>query len=282
MTDERAVARALWAVTEPLHSYAYFSPEHAAAMKQLGLRGYWMGYFASRSAPLGAAPAPVVGAVFYVFRQSMVARALPDAWKYATPEQVLAGRLRAAEAGLAGMPEAELAGLADLLVPLAQAADCTGRPLAAGNQALPVPDSAAGRLWWATTVLREHRGDGHLASLVTHGIGRLECLVLAAAGGADAEVLRVNRGWPEEEWAAGVAALTDRGLIADGTLTAAGRELVAAVEADTDAAALGLWPSTGTEEIYDRAYALSSRLVGTVVPLANPVGVFWPPPPLTR
>src|SRR5215207_618416 len=150
--DERAVARALWAVTEPLHSSVYFGTQHAAAMKQLGMRGYWMGYFASRSAPLGPVPVPVVSAIFYPFRPSMVAGALPDAWSYASPEQVLVARLAAAEQGLAGIDPEQVAALADLLVPVAEAADCAGRPLAAANQALGAPDSPAGRLWWAATV----------------------------------------------------------------------------------------------------------------------------------
>ena len=280
--DERAVARALWAVTEPLHSSVYFGTQHAAAMKQLGMRGYWMGYFASRSAPLGAAPVPVVSAVFYPFRPSMVARALPDAWSYASPQEVLAARLSATEAALADVDEAELAALADLLVPAAEAADCAGRPLAAANQGLGAPDSPAGRVWWAATVLREHRGDGHVAALVAHGVGRLEALVLAAANGSEREVQRVNRGWSEEEWEAAVGDLADRGLLsADGTaLTAAGRELADAVAAATDTAAAGVWPATGRRDLYDRARAISERLVGPVVPLVNPVGNPWPPPDL--
>ena len=49
-----APARRLWAAVEPLHAVVYFAPETAAAAKEVGLRGYWMGYFAGRLAPLGS------------------------------------------------------------------------------------------------------------------------------------------------------------------------------------------------------------------------------------
>jgi len=277
----RDEVRALWAVTEPLHSIVYFGSEHAEAMRGLGLRGWWMGYFASRSAPLGEVPVAVVSASHYTFRPSMVARALPDAWTYSTPQAVLAARLDAVERMMAGLDPEVVAELAELLVPVARSADCAGRPLAAANQDLELPASPAGRLWWAATVLREHRGEGHVAALVAHGVGRLEALVLARArSGVEVGLLRRNRGWSESEWEAAEAGLAGAGLLAGDRLTAAGAALHEAVERSTDTAAAAAWPSTGLVELYDRAVALSGALVGPVVPAVTPVGSRWPPPPL--
>lgn len=284
----RAEVRALWAALEPLHAVMYFADEHAAAMKQLGLKGWWMGYFASRSAPLGRAPAASVGALFYPFKPSFVARALPDAWLYASPSVVLQTRQRAVERSLelvaqvAG--EKKVADLGDRLVPIAAAADCAGRPLAAANQQLGPPSTLTGRLWWAIAVLREHRGDGHVAALVTHGVGRLEALVLACAGtGVDPEVQRVNRGWTEREWADTTAALTEEGLLAGTGLTSAGRDLLDSVERVTDTVAGAAWPGrddADLDAIWALGRELSEHVIGSVVPVVNPIGTPWPPPAL--
>lgn len=221
----RAEVRALWAVLEPLHAVVYFDDAHAAAMRGLGLKGWWMGYFASRSAPLGPAPTAVVGAMFYPFAPRMVARALPDAWSYASPTAVLEARRAAVESSLEPLGAERVTALGDLLVPIAAAADCAGRPLAAAGQQLGPPPTPAGRLWWATTVLREHRGDGHVAALLTHGVGRLEALVLhCAATGGDPARLRAIRGWTEDEWRASAAALTDEGLLARSGTSATGSD----------------------------------------------------------
>jgi len=65
---------------EPVHGVTYFAPEARAALDGLGYRGFWMGYFAARSAPLGIVPPEVVTAVFYNFAPERIAKALPAAW----------------------------------------------------------------------------------------------------------------------------------------------------------------------------------------------------------
>src|SRR5215472_7758135 len=98
--SDLALSRRARRMFESYHSMIYFAPEARQAFLDVGLKGYWMGYFASRSAPLGPVPAAVVTATFYVFHPAMVARALPDAWRFTNPEQVSAVRLHAADAAL--------------------------------------------------------------------------------------------------------------------------------------------------------------------------------------
>ena len=90
-------ARRMWKALEPFHAITYFAPETRQATDALGLKGGWMSYFGCRAAPLGAATPELVTAVFYNFHPSMVARALPDAWSYATPAQLLDVRLAAVD-----------------------------------------------------------------------------------------------------------------------------------------------------------------------------------------
>jgi hypothetical protein len=232
----------------------------------------------------------VVAAAFYVFEPAMVARALPDAWARATPAAVLAARADLADATLrralgdtAGGPE--VAAAADLAVALARAAPLAGRTLAAAHAGVPVPDrDPLRRLWWAATVLREHRGDGHVAALLTAGLGPCEALVLAAAGGGygegGAELLRTSRQWSEGDWAAAADRLTARSLLtADGRPTDRGRATYADVEATTDRLAAEAYrPEVAADDDLDRlatALAPLARGLGEAgaVPFPNPVGV---------
>ncbi|HST64367.1 MAG TPA: hypothetical protein VLM05_04175 [Mycobacteriales bacterium] len=271
------LTRRLWHRFEVIHDVVYFDPRVAAAAKALGLRGYWMGYFAFRAAPLGPVGPAVVTAVFYGFHRSRVERALPDAWTYTTPEAAIAAREAAIDEAFAdftGLDEA-----ADLAWRAAQAADTAGRPLAAANQALPRPASPRVALWQATAVLREHRGDGHNAVLVARGIGPAEAhLLKGGAGESDVDVLRTGRGWPDDEWARARERLGDL-LDADGRLTAAGRAEHDAIEAATDRAARRPWEALGEADatrLLDLLHPVAAATVGTgLVPQPNPVGLTW-------
>ncbi|MEW2511432.1 hypothetical protein [Streptomyces sp. NPDC046870] len=266
------MARALWERYEPVHSLVYFAPEARRAADGLGLRGFWMGYFALRAAPLGTVPPAVVTSCFYVFHRARVERALPDAWSYATPAEALSARLAAMDAAMTRLFGADTVGsaafaeAADLAWEAAAGADTAGRVLGAANQALERPREPAARLWQALTTLREQRGDSHVAVLVGLGLGPVEAMVLkAAAGESDEAFLRETRKWPRDEWAAAVARLrADGRLTADGTPTPAGAALRAEAEALTDAAAEGPWTALGTER--------TGRLAGLLEPLARTVG----------
>ena len=287
---DAVTARRAWQRVEPLHAVTYFAPETRAATDALGLRGGWMSYFGCRAAPLGPVPAAVVTAVFHGFHPAMVARAIPDAWRAASPEQLLGARLIAVDAayrrllgdgdGVGGPPVRRAAALA---VEAAAAADTSGRPLAAANAALPSPDEPHLALWQALTVLREHRGDGHVASLTTAGIKPCEAHVLAAAAGrSPAEALRAARKWSEQEWAEATSELADRGLVTGaGELTDAGRALRREVEQRTDRLALAPYAALGverTDELLGLLHGLATRVVeASGVPWPNPIGVPWPP-----
>lgn len=279
------VARSMWERFEPVHQLVYFTPEVREAMEGLGLRGYWMGYFALRAAPLGPVPAPVVTSCFYVFHPDRAAKALPGAWSVASPQQVIEARERAVDAAMTGLygpdvvASAELAEAADLAWEAARAADTAGRVLGAANQALPRPARPHVRLWQAVTTLREHRGDGHVAVLVGRGLGPVEALVLkSATGETDAEFQRRIRQWNDAEWLSAQAKLEERGWI-DGTgrLTAAGAAAHQQMEADTDAAALTPWQTLGADATTRLAHLLeplARRVLDSgIVPAGNPVGL---------
>jgi hypothetical protein len=277
-------ARRLWTLYEPIHSVFYFADEARAALAQVGYRGYWMGYFAMRAAPLGPVGPAVVGAVFYGFAPSRVHRALPDAWEFAPPHRALQARLAGADAALrriwgSMVSSPQVAEAADLAWEAARAADTAGRVLGAANQALPRPVEPHLALWQAATTLREHRGDGHNAALVMTGIGPVQAHQLKdAAGETDPKLLRTSRGWPDEDWERARADLIGRGWLDEaGGLTATGSAARDDVERRTDDAAAGPWLALG-HHLTDRLATLLAPLAQGIIeaqgfPIPNPVGV---------
>jgi hypothetical protein len=265
------VARHMWVRYEPYHDVTYFTPESRAATDALGCKGGWMGYFGMRAAPLGAVSPEVVTALFYSFHPRMVFRALPDAWAIAPPQEFLTTRLHGVDGALRRMlgeevlTGKELTEAADLAKEAAQAAPTAGRPLAAANAALPWPDEPHLALWQATAVLRESRGDGHVAALVAAGLDPCQALVLfGAEKGLPGEFMQKARGWSEPEWAAAVDDLRARGLVSgDGALTAEGAKLREWVEERTDRAAEAPWQRLGsapTERLAELLEPLALRL----------------------
>jgi hypothetical protein len=279
-----ADARYLWRILEPYHAVTYFSPESRQAFTDAGLRGFWMGYFAGRAAPMGAVGPGVVTATFFGFHPAMVARAIPDAWEFATVEAVLEARLAGVDRALRRLLDGridgpEVAEAAALARVAAEAAEPAGRPLFAANAELAWPDQPHLALWHATTLLREFRGDGHVAALTTAGVDGCESHVtLVATGTLSRDVLQSSRKWSDEEWEAAEARLRDRGWLAeDGYLTDAGQAVRTAVENRTDELALPAWRALGDEGL-DRLAELVRSLAGAVVdggevPFPNPIGV---------
>jgi hypothetical protein len=280
MVDNRA--RRMWKTLEPYHAITYFAPDTRRETDALGLRGGWMSYFGCRAAPLGPVGASLVAAVFYNFHPAMVARALPDAWGYASPAQLLDARLRAVDSAVRRLlPDASLRRTAEVARRAAESAPVAGRPIAAANAALEWPDEPHLALWQATTILRESRGDGHVAALVGAGLSPCQaCVTISAAGGPSKEVFQVNRRWTDDDWADAEDDLRSRGLLdSAGSLTAAGRELRAQVEATTDALADQGWRALGdelTEELHDLVHPLSATLMASgVIPPDNPMAMRW-------
>ena len=277
------VARRMWQALETLHMTIYWAPEPRDAYRRAGLRGGWMGYFASRSAAMGPVPAEVVMATFYNFHPRMVRRAIPDAWGFASPERVLAARLEGADAALrrllgAWSDSPEAAEAAGLVRRAMEDQDPSGRPLFAAHAALPWPEAAHLALWHGATLYREFRGDGHVACLLADDVGGLEAHVLAAgAGQLPGSFLREYRGWSEQEWAAAADRLRDRRWVGeDGSLTDAGRAARDARERRTDELAAAPWARLGPAGC-DRLGALLDepvrRVVDGGIPFPNPVGL---------
>ena len=245
----------MFELVEPIATVA-FSEVATAAFLALGMRNYWDGYFAGRAAPLGRAPAEVVHAVFYNFADGEVARHIPWVWGKTSPEEAIAVRERGSVAALrrrlgelADSPG--LVRVADLALRAAVSAPTEGRALYAGLRALDVPDEPVARLWHAATLLREHRGDGHNAALVAHGIGGAQAHVLMAlALGMRAEEFDRIHHLPRAQLAAVVDGLRRRGLVdADGGFTDAGRETKARIEALTDELAAPAYDVLGADEL---------------------------------
>ncbi|HWH00319.1 MAG TPA: hypothetical protein VNV66_13565 [Pilimelia sp.] len=281
----------MWTLFEPIHVVTYFAPEALAAYPDAGLPGFWRGYFAGRAAPLGAVDAAPVAAAFFSFAPAMVARALPDVWTRISPADAVAARTRGAAAALrrlmataaappadtaAEAAEATVAEAAEALEAAVDRLDVSGRVLAAANAALPRPADPYERLWQATTVLREHRGDGHNAALVAAGLDGVSVLAWRAANDLPRDLMQPIRGWTDAQWGAAVQRLVRDGwLAADGTPTPAGRARFAAVEEATDRAAAGPWRDAAPADV-DRLVALLrplARACFQTLPRPNPVGL---------
>ncbi|WP_175519595.1 hypothetical protein [Streptomyces sp. CAI-85] len=252
---EAAQARRLWHLLEPLHAVLYYAPEVFEEAGRLGLstEERWWSYFPLRAAPLGPVGAEAVTSAFYSFAPAMVARYVDAARKTTTPEAALEARLRGMDRAYRTLfgdrvDSPDLAEAAALARRAAEAAQTAGRPLAAANAALDWPATPHLQLWHAATILREHRGDGHLAALLTAELDPVEALVSFAAIGAAPVERFESRGWTPAEWAAARDRLAARGLVeADGTATEAGRDLRRRVEQDTDRLAIGPWRALGAE-----------------------------------
>ena len=282
MSRAPSIARRLFDRLEPVHAVTYFAPEARAALDDLGYRGFWMGYFAARSAPLGPVSPEVVTAVFYNFAPARVAKALPAAWEIAAPATVLQIRQESATAALRryGCTDPDrVATAASLLSRAARQAPMEGRPLFAANLALAWPQDPLSQLWHATTLMREHRGDGHVAVLAALGIsGRQSNVLHAAADRVPREMIMRSRDYDEQQWQHHVDELADRGLLdSSGTLTAAGAQLKAEIEERTDRLALAAFDALDDTEL-DALFAALTPLTRLVVaagdvPAATPMGL---------
>jgi hypothetical protein len=251
---DSTVARKMHRTLEPYHGLVYFAREPAEAYRALGIVDRQMGYFASRAAPMGAVSAEVVIATFYNFSPALVRQAIPAAWAIAGPEQLPPARLAGIDAALTAilgdrLASDEVVEAASLARRAAEACRVEGRPLYAAHAGLDWPDLPHLQLWWAITLLREHRGDGHIAGLVDQEVDGCEALVVhAATGEVPARVLQATRARTDEEWADAVESLQQRGwLDLDGGLTESGRTARLDLEARTDELAMAPWRHLGDD-----------------------------------
>lgn len=268
MTVTLAQVRAVHTVTELVHAIAYLCPEVQDEFEALGLEPRGQGYVAGRAAPMGAVGPAVTAATFFNFNPALHQYAVPTAWDIASPEDVLAARARGIQAVYERV-EAPTDGLDELTDLARRAADglsFAGRPLAAANATVPLPDQPFARAWQALAVLREYRGDGHLAALLVAGLAPVEALALYAAWQSvvSERFLRASRGWDDEAWAAAEASLQERGWMdGDGGLTDVGVRERDAVEEATDRLAAGPYEALGrdsTQRLFELARPLAQAL----------------------
>src|SRR4051812_8537124 len=231
----------MFELVEPIGVIPYSADEPNEAMFALGFTNYWDTYFAGRAAPLGVTPAEVVDALFYNFAPGEVARHIPKVWRTTTPEAAIAARCLGCVKALRRIlvdhvDSPAFPRTADLLLQAATSAPAEGRPMYAALRAVPVPDDAVARLFHAASLLREHRGDGHIAALMVEGVGRLEAHVLFALDmDMPAEKFGRIQHLPAGQLSAVTDGMRERGLIADdGWLSELGHAVKQRVETLTD------------------------------------------------
>ena len=264
-----------------MHAVTYFAPEARTALDGLGFRGFWMGYFAARSAPFGVVPTAVVTATFYNFAPERVAKALPAAWDVASPTDALRARQKSAVAALRryGVTDDDAVAAAELTEKAARSAPLDGRPLFAANLALPWPDEPLATLWHAATLLREQRGDAHVATLASLGIGGRDGNVLhCAADRVPRDFLMVSRRYDDDEWQSCATRLAERGILDDsGALTDAGVALKQKIEDTTDLLALAAFDALDDGELQELFRTLTpitrAVVAGGDIPAATPMGL---------
>ena len=266
---EPVMARKMWRTLEPYHGLIYFAPEASAAYEALGIVGR-DGYFASRAAAMGAVPPEVVIATFFNFNPDVVRHAIPAAWDAAPPGRLVAARLGAADAALrralgGSVDGPEVVRAAALARVAAEACAPDGRALFAAQSSLPWPTAPHLVLWHAISLLREFRGDGHIAALVDAHLSGLDALVLhAASGEVPRAVLQSSRAWSDDAWRDAVSALSARGMVdVDGAFTDTGAALRQHIEDRTDALALAPWEHLGERDC--------DELRGLVRPLSKAI-----------
>ena len=262
-----AIARRMFELVEPIGVIPYSADEPNETMFALGFTNYWDTYFAGRAAPLGLVPAEVVDALFYNFAPGEVARHIPNVWRTTTPDLAIAARqlgcvkaLRRILGDRVDTPSFALA--AELLTKAATSAPVEGRPMYAALRAIPIPNDVVARVFHAASLLREHRGDGHIAALMVEGVGGLEAHVLLALDmNMPAEKFGRIHHLPAAQLGAVIDGMRDRDLIGeDGWLSEHGRAVKQRVESLTDRLAARPYESLEPSEL--------DELVGALEPLA--------------
>ena len=269
-------ARALHGVIEPIHATTYFAKDIHSRLADLGLDPRTNGYFASRAAVFGRAGTGLVASTFFNFNPWAVGMFVPACWDTASPQDVLAARAAGWQAMWDGIgADVDLAEVTQLAAAARGACDLAGRPLAGANADVPLPDAPFAALMQHLAVVREHRGDGHIAVLVQHGLQPVEVLALYAAwqGKVSRRFLQASRAWDDAAWGAAEASLAARGWVdGEGTLTEAGIAARNDLEADTDRLASAPYAALGEAD--------SRRFFDLLLPIAQAIdtGGIFPKP----
>ncbi|MEM9650721.1 MAG: hypothetical protein AAGA65_01405 [Actinomycetota bacterium] len=244
----------LHTLTTWLHVPVYFAREAAEEYAKEGIHG-WSGYFGSRTAAMGELPTEAIIATFYNFSPDVVGPATAGLWQTTTAEAMQLARFRLMasifdDVGRDAMaPDgAALAEATRTLEAVVGGLDWGGKALAAGNhdalaalERSEFADDRLLRLWQLATIVREWRGDAHIAVLTTEPLSPVECTVISWAMTGAAQV-KESRGWAEPTWDTAVAGLIERGWMSDTTsMSDDGKRHRAAVETRTNELARAMW-----------------------------------------
>ncbi len=234
-TVTTGAARRLRDALEPIATHGWWSRQPMERLAALGL-GFFDAYVWGRAAALGTPAASVVVSTFGVFEPSFISGVYLHAITAASRDEVLAARAGGASDSLAELVSAaEADAVAEPLLEVITRLDGMGRPLFNALRELPLPATAQGRLWRASELVREHRGDGHLAACVAAGLGALEANVFTELWlGYSLGEYSGTRGFGPDHIALAVASLERRGWVFDGALTDAGLVARIALEDATD------------------------------------------------
>ncbi len=229
-------ARRLRDACEPVAMHAVWSRVTNERLAQLGL-DFLTSYVGGRGACLGNPAGAVVAATFAWFEPGLVGSLWEAARVAVPPDQLAQARDESTVASLREILDGEDPGeVASLLADAAQAADGMGRPLFSGRRADGRPSDAVHLLWWACGLVREHRGDSHVAAVAAAGLNPVEANILTELWvGMPLLSYTATRGWPAEAMRRAVEALELYGWLRDGGLSDAGLAVRLEVEEHTDA-----------------------------------------------
>jgi hypothetical protein len=238
-------------VLEPVAAQVYFSPECHAAYAELGFSsspGTTSGgvqlpdgpaYFTSRGSVMGQVSGPVVAAAFGVFNPEAVVPSIEFGASLVDAPTICAARTRGAVAQLERVLGPTPDGLARATALLEKAVAPLrpeGKPLYAGLLGLGLPGEPLANAWRLADMLREYRGDAHIAAWTSAALDATEIgLLTEPYWGIPLRTYVRTRAWSDEQLDAAEARLVKRGLLADGALTDEGRALRESIEAATDA-----------------------------------------------
>jgi hypothetical protein len=242
-------ARSLGGALEPVTGQVYFSPECHAAYEALGFGpspGSFAGvagpemssYFCSRGSVMGQVPGEVIASAFGVFNPAVVVPAVAQGWAITDAASICEARTEGATGQLIRLlgesPEG-LVAARDLLRRAVDPLRPEGKPLFAGQRSLPLPDHPLGEVWRLGDMLREYRGDAHVAAWTSAGFDATEIgLLTEPYWGLPMRTYVRTRSWSDADLDAAYERLEARGLVDDGQLTDKGRAEREAVEVATD------------------------------------------------
>jgi hypothetical protein len=235
--DQRT--RDLRNLCEPIGANVYFAPEAHANYAKLGLAGFGAAYFCSRGASLGKPSGLVVTSAFGVFSPAIVVPSVDEGWSKTAPEALLDARYDGATASLRrllGEPDVRDLGRAvELLQRGLDASEGAGHPLFSGLKSLPFPTDPIGQLWRVCDMLREHRGDSHIAVWTRAMVAPIEIQLMSELQmGIPLKTYSATRGWTGAQMDAAIEGMRQKGWMDGGAFTSDGTALRERIEADTD------------------------------------------------